>query len=151
MTEHGMQRRELLQGAGAAALGMAAPPAVAAALPEPLAAFAAKTFAEALLALGAPLVPSPLVLLDAPAVADDGAFVPLAVTSTLPGTRDILLLVDGNPQPLAARFTIPAGTEAFVATRIRMAGSGTVVAVARTDAGLFAAAAAISVQVGACG
>lgn len=113
--------------------------------------FAAKTFAEAIGALGGIPVPSALITLDAPALADNGAVVPITVTSALPGTREILLLVDGNPQPVAARFTIPAGTEAFVATRIRMAGNGTVYAAVRTQDGLYAAARAIEVTVGGCG
>jgi sulfur-oxidizing protein SoxY len=113
--------------------------------------FAAKTFAEAIGALGAIPTPSALITLDAPALADNGAIVPITVTSALPGTREIMLLVDGNPQPVAARFTIPAGTEAFVATRIRMAGNGTVYAAVRTDDGLYAAARAIEVTVGGCG
>ena len=113
--------------------------------------FAAKTFAEAIAALGGVPTPSALVTLDAPALADNGAVVPITVTSALPGTREILLLVDGNPQPVAARFTIPAGTEAFVATRIRMAGNGTVYAAVRTQDGLYAAARAIEVTVGGCG
>ena len=86
-----------------------------------------------------------------PKVADNGAFVPITVSSALRGTREILLLVEGNPQPVAARFTIPAGTEPYVATRIRMAGDGTVYAAVRTDDGLYAAAQAISVTVGGCG
>ncbi len=95
--------------------------------------------------------PSSLITLTAPEVADNGAFVPITVSSALRGTREILLLVDGNPQPVAARFTIPPGTEPYVATRIRMAGDGTVYAAVRTDDGLFAAASAISVTVGGCG
>jgi sulfur-oxidizing protein SoxY len=113
--------------------------------------FAAKTFAEAIGALGGVPTPSALIALDVPALADNGAAVPITVTSALPGTREILLLVDGNPQPVAARFTIPPGTEAFVATRIRMAGNGTVYAAVRTDDGLYAAARAIEVTVGGCG
>jgi sulfur-oxidizing protein SoxY len=113
--------------------------------------FAAKTFAEAIGALGGVPTPSALITLDAPVLADNGAAVPITVTSALPGTREILLLVDGNPQPVAARFTIPPGTEAFVATRIRMAGNGTVYAAVRTDDGLYAAARAIEVTVGGCG
>ena len=52
---------------------------------------------------------------------------------------------------MAARFTIPPGTEAFVATRIRMAGNGTVYAAVRTEDGLYAAARTIEVTVGGCG
>ncbi|MEI7464750.1 MAG: thiosulfate oxidation carrier protein SoxY [Burkholderiales bacterium] len=146
-----VQRRGLLQAAGFAGLSMVALRANAAALPDPLAAFEAKTFGEAVGALGGALAPSPLISLDAPSVADNGAVVPVTVSSALQGTREILLLVDGNPQPVAARFTIPAGTEAFVATRIRMAGSGTLYAAVRTESGVYAAASAISVTVGGCG
>jgi sulfur-oxidizing protein SoxY len=114
-------------------------------------ALAAKTFAEAMRALGGVPMPSALIALDAPALADNGAVVPITVSSALPHTREIVLLVDGNPQPVAARFSIPPGTEAFVATRIRMAGNGTVYAAVRTDDGLYAAARAIEVTVGGCG
>ena len=62
-----------------------------------------------------------------------------------------MILVDGNPQPTAVRFTIPPGTEPYVATRIRMAGNGTVYAAVRADDGLLAAACRIEVTVGGCG
>ena len=55
-----------------------------------------------------------------------------------------------NPQPLAVRFDIPVGTEPFVATRTRMAASGTVYAAVRTDEGLFAAVRSVQVRVGGC-
>jgi sulfur-oxidizing protein SoxY len=126
-----IRRRRLLQGTAAwVTLGAAAAPAAA--------------------LQGAALVPSPLVTLDAPAVADNGAFVPVTVASALPGTREIMLLVGGNPQPVAASFMIPAGTEAFVATRIRMAASGIVHAVVRTDEGLFVAMREVQVMVSGC-
>jgi len=149
-----MPRRRLLQGAAAiAALGAAAVPAVAAAAPaaDAAGAFAAATFADAIGALGGTPTPSALITLDAPSVAENGAVVPVKVSSALPGTREILLLVDGNPAPMAVRFTIPPGTEPFVATRIRMAGNGTVYAAVRTDDGLYAARCAVEVTVGGCG
>ncbi len=146
------RRRCLLRGAGAmASLGLAALPAARAAKVDAAGAFAAKTFAAAIGALGGVPAPSALITLDALALADNGAIVPVTVSSALPGTREIVLLVDGNPQPVAAQFTIPVGTEAFVVTRIRMAGNGTVYAAVRTDDGLYAAARAIEVTVGGCG
>lgn len=134
-----------------ASLGFAALPGARAVSIDPAAAFAAQSFAEAIGALGGAPTPSALITLTTPKVADNGAFVPITVSSALRGTREILLLVEGNPQPVAARFTIPAGTEPYVATRIRMAGDGTVYAAVRTDDGLYAAAQAISVTVGGCG
>jgi sulfur-oxidizing protein SoxY len=145
-----LERRALLK--AAAALGAAAcGSARAAPAPDEAGAFAARTCAEALLALGGAPEPSTQIVLDLPDVADDGAAVPVTVTSRLPGTREILIVVDGNPQPLAARFSIPAGTEPFIATRIRLAQSGTVYAAVRTDHGLYATARATQVTVGGCG
>jgi sulfur-oxidizing protein SoxY len=150
-TPTSLPRRRLLQGAaGVASLGIAALPARAVVV-DAAGAFTARTFAEAIGALGGVPTPSALITLECAALADNGAAVPITVTSALPGTREILLLVDGNPQPVAARFTIPAGTEAFVSTRIRMAGNGTVYAAVRSDDGLYAAARAIEVTVGGCG
>ncbi len=151
-TQPSRQRRRLLQQAGAvASLGIVSLSAARAAKVDGADAFVAKTFAEAIGALGGVPAPSSLITLDVPALADNGAIVPVTVTSALPGTREIMLLVDGNPQPVAVRFTIPSGTEPFVSTRIRMAASGTVYAAVRTDDGLYAAARAIEVTVGGCG
>lgn len=150
-----IERRRLLQRAAAlVSLGMVALPPAHAVMPGGLATLTTKTFGDAVEALlGAPggaLMPSALVTLDVPAVADNGAFVPVTVISALPGTREIVLLVERNPQPVAARFIIPAGTEPFVATRIRMAASGTVHAAVRTDAGVFAAMRSVQVMVSGC-
>lgn len=117
----------------------------------PDAAFDAKSFPEALRALGGMPQASAQIALDVPALAENGAVVPVVVSSTLPGSQEILILVDGNPQPVAARFTLPEGTEPFVATRIKLATSGTVIAAVRTDRGLFAAARAVEVTAGGCG
>lgn len=144
------RRRRLLQGA-AASLGVAALPQARSAPAGMADAFAANTFGEAIVALGGVPVPSTAITLDLPAVVDNGAVVPVTMSTTLPGVREMLIVVDGNPIPMAARFTIPAGTEPFVATRIRMAGSGTVYAAVRTESGLFAVARSASVTVGGCG
>jgi sulfur-oxidizing protein SoxY len=130
-----------------ASLGVAARVGVAADAAEP---YAATSLAELFGALGGTPGPSPLIRLETPEVADNGAVVPITVSSALPGTREILLLVDVNPQPLALRFAVPAGTEPFVATRIRMAGSGTVYAAVQADDGFYAAARAVKVIAGGC-
>lgn len=94
----------------------------------------------------------PGILLDVPSIADDGAVVPVSVSSAVPGTVELLVFVDVNPQPLAFRFGVPEGTEAFVATRIRMLASGTVLAAVRTESGaLHAVARPVQVTVGGCG
>ena len=114
-------------------------------------AFAARTFPEAIVALGGMPPVSAQISLELPQVAENGALVPITVSSQLGDTRDILILVDGNPQPVAACFSIPNGTEAYAATRIRLAQSATVYVVVHTDQGLFSVARAIQVTVGGCG
>ena len=133
------------------AMGLAGLPAARAHAANPAGAFAAKTFAEAMAALDAAPAPSALITLDAPAIAENGAVVPITVSSALPGTREIVLLVDCNPLPVAVQFSFPPGAEPFVSTRIRMAASGTVVAAVLTDHGVYAASRAIEVTVGGCG
>ena len=113
-------------------------------------AFAARTFPEAVAALGGMPPVSTQITLELPQVAENGALVPITVSSQLGDTRDILILVDGNPQPVAACFSIPNGTDAYAATRIRLAQSATVYVVVHTDQGLFSAARAIQVTVGGC-
>ena len=152
-SESSLRRRQLLLAAGvwtAASAAGAAQVASAAQLPDLELAFAARTFSEAISALGGMPQVSTQISLELPQVAENGALVPVSVSSQLGGTRDILILFDGNPQPVAACVTIPHGTEAYAAIRIRLAQSGTVYVVARTEEGLFSAARAIQVTVGGC-
>jgi sulfur-oxidizing protein SoxY len=82
---------------------------------------------------------------------DNGALVPVTVSSSLPAVSDIYLFVDVNPDPLVVHFGLPAGTEPFVATRIRMAGSGHVCALVRSGGQLHAQWRRATVQVSGCG
>ncbi len=154
-SEFNVRRRQLLLAAGAwtgaTAAGAGHVASSAAPLPDLELAFAARTFAEAIVALGGMPKLSTQITLDLPQVAEDGALVPITVSSQLGDTRDILILVDVNPQPVAACFSIPDGTEAYAATRIRMAQSGTVYAAVRTGQDLFVTARTIQVTVGGCG
>ncbi len=152
-SEIGLQRRQLLLATGAwavASTASAAHVASVALLPDLELAFAARTFTDALDALGGMPQLSKQIALELPQVAENGALVPITVSSQLEGTRDIMILVDVNPQPVAACFSFPDGTQAYAATRIRMAHSGTVYVAVRTDEGMFAASRAIEVTVGGC-
>ncbi len=119
-------------------------------LPDLELAFAARTFTEAIAALGGMPQLSTQISLELPQLAENGALVPITVSSQLRDTRDILILVDVNPQPVAACFSFPDGTQAYAATRIRMAHSGTVYVAVRTEEGLFATSRAIEVSVSGC-
>jgi len=77
--------------------------------------------------------------------------VPVGATSKLANTTAIYLLVEKNPTPLAAGFSIPAGTEPEVQTRLKMGQSTNVVAVVKADGKLYSATKETKVTLGGCG
>ncbi|HZQ14309.1 MAG TPA: thiosulfate oxidation carrier protein SoxY [Pseudolabrys sp.] len=152
-------RRAVLKGAvagGLAGLGLGAFPfpafADADAKEWPGDAFKVKSEADALKALyGKSAEASDKVSLDAPEIAENGAVVPIAVASTLPNVTGIAILVLENPNVLAAAYKIPAGTQASVANRLKMAKTTKVVAVVESGGKLYSATKEVKVTVGGCG
>jgi sulfur-oxidizing protein SoxY len=115
-------------------------------------AFKQKSETDALKALyGKSGEPSDKVNLDAPEIAENGAVVPIAITSTLPNVTGMAILVLENPNTLAAAYKIPAGTEASVASRLKMAKTSKVVAIVESGGKLFTATKEVKVTVGGCG
>jgi sulfur-oxidizing protein SoxY len=117
------------------------------------AAFAAKTMADVMKALGA-AAPSESkdVILTGPDIAENGAVVPVGASSALPGVKRLLILVEKNPATLVAVFDITDAIEANIATRMKMGQSSNVYAVAMMNDGkvLFAQK-EIKVTLGGCG
>ena len=115
-------------------------------------AFKLKSEADTLKALyGKSAEPSDKVNLDAPEIAENGAVVPIAVASTLPNVTGIAILVLENPYVLAAAYKIPAGTQASVANRLKMAKTTKVLAVVESGGKLYSATKEVKVTVGGCG
>jgi sulfur-oxidizing protein SoxY len=115
-------------------------------------AFKSKSEADTLKALyGKSAEPSDKVNLDAPEIAENGAVVPIAVASTLPGVTGIAILVLENPNVLAAAYKIPAGTQASVSNRLKMAKTTKVLAVVESGGKLYSATKEVKVTVGGCG
>ena len=116
------------------------------------AAFEAKTLDEAVKALGgAAPAQSADIAITAPDIAENGAVVPVAVTSKIPNTQGIYVLVEKNPSALAAGFTLPAGTEPTISTRIKMGQTSNVHAVVKADNKFFVATKEVKVTLGGCG
>jgi sulfur-oxidizing protein SoxY len=151
------QRRNVLKtGTGAAVLGALA----AAGIIKPgialaewnKAAFEAKSMADTLKALGAAQpADSKDVQLTGPDIAENGAVVPVGVTSAIPGTTVMAILIEKNPNALAASFTLPAGTEANVQTRVKMGQTSNVYALVKAGDKFFVATKEIKVTLGGCG
>jgi sulfur-oxidizing protein SoxY len=116
------------------------------------AAFEAKSLDDVVKALGgASPGKSGDIAINAPDIAENGAVVPVAVASKIPNTQGIYILVEKNPSALAAGFTIPAGTEPAVSTRIKMGQTSNVHAVVKADNKFFVATKEIKVTLGGCG
>lgn len=116
-------------------------------------AFDAKTLADATKALGgsAP-VESKDVTLTGPDIAENGAVVPVACATTLPGVKRLLVLVEKNPSVLAAVFDVSDAVEPSFNTRVKMGQSSNVFAVAMmADGKVLYAAKEIKVTLGGCG
>ncbi len=152
-------RRLILKGAASVALiglgnlpfGLA--PAFAAANDKyPEDAFKQKGDADAIKALyGKTAEPSDKVKMDAPEIAENGAVVPISVSSTLDNVTSITILVAENPNALAASYRIPEGTLPSVANRLKMAKTTNVIAIVEAGGKLYSTTKEVKVTVGGCG
>ena len=91
------------------------------------------------------------ITITAPDIAENGAVVPVAVSSTIPKTESIAILVEKNPNMLAASFNFPAGTDTSVGTRVKMGQTSNVMALVKADGKFFLATKEIKVTLGGCG
>lgn len=153
-----MQRRTFLKGtlaggtvAVALGAGLLTPRAVLAAWPK--AAFEAKSVGDALKNLinSGEGEASSAITIKAPDIAENGAVVPVSVTSTLGGIETISLLAEKNGQPLAASFNLSSNAEGYVSTRIKMGKTSKVLAVVKAEGKVYHAAKDVKVTIGGCG
>ena len=147
-----LSRRLFVRGSIALAALWAVPRALlAGAWPDK--AFASSAASEAMTELfGADqATDSSAISLTAPEIAENGAVVPITVETTLENVQSVSIVVEKNPRPLAVSFEIPPGTLPDVACRIKMGQTSQVMAVVKTDSGLFSAAKEVKVTIGGCG
>ena len=150
-----MNRREMLSRSTAVATLLGAvgllPQAAQAAYNS--AAFEIKTMADLVKSLGgsAP-TESKDVAITGPDIAENGAVVPIGVSTTLPGVKRLLVLVEKNPSVLSAMFDVSDAVEANFTTRVKMGQSSNVMAVAMmADGKVLFAQKEVKVTLGGCG
>ncbi|HZT55328.1 MAG TPA: thiosulfate oxidation carrier protein SoxY [Burkholderiaceae bacterium] len=117
------------------------------------AAFEAKSIDDVVKALGiARPVESKDIVFTAPDIAENGAVVPIAASTALPGVKRIAFLVEKNPTTLAGVFDFSDAVETSVKTRIKMGQSSNVLAVAILgDGKVLYAQRDVKVTLGGCG
>ena len=148
-------RRDVMRQGGIVALLMAAGllrPGDVCAADWNQAAFEIKKLEDLITLLGGePATVSDAININAPDIAENGAVVPITVSSTVPGTDAISILVEKNPNVLAAAFEIPAGTLPEINTRVKMAQTSNLFVLVRAGGKYFYAAKEIKITLGGCG
>jgi sulfur-oxidizing protein SoxY len=115
-------------------------------------AFGAKNAADALKSLGAANpAPSKDIVIDAPQIAENGAVVPIEISSNVPGTTSIAVLIEKNPFPLTGRFEFKEGALPFVKLNVKIGETSDVRVIAEAGGKHYVATREIKVTIGGCG
>jgi|SRR6516165_9777523 sulfur-oxidizing protein SoxY len=117
------------------------------------AAFDTHSLGDTLHALGGgePVQSRDIEFVQTPEIAENGAVVPVGVASKIPKTESIAILIEKNPNMLAAVFDVPVGTEPVISTRVKMAQTSNIYALVKADGRYYVAAKEVKVTLGGCG
>ena len=152
-----MKRRTFLKGTAASSMiglaisaGLLQPRIALAAWPQ--AGFDAKAVNDVLTSLhqSTSTTPSTDINIKAPDIAENGAVVPITVSTSMPA-EVITLIVEKNPSPLAGNFIIGAGGIGYVSTRVKMGKTSKLIAVVKAGGKLHSADKEVKVTIGGCG
>jgi sulfur-oxidizing protein SoxY len=114
--------------------------------------FESKAAAEAIKSLGASsAADSRDIVITAPDIAENGAVVPIEVTSRIANTQSISIIAEKNPFPLVATMDFANGAEPYAYVRIKMGQTSNVRAIVKADGKFFTAAKEVKITVGGCG
>ena len=151
-------RRAVLKGVGGAG---AVSVAVAAGILKPTtvyatdwnkAGFDAKDLNSALASIGGGgAAASGDISVKAPDIAENGAVVPVEITSNIAGTEGIAIVGEKNALPLIADFKMMNGAQGYVSTRIKMGTTSNVTAIVKAGGKVYKASKEVKVTIGGCG
>ncbi len=91
------------------------------------------------------------IKLKAPDIAENGAVVPVTVSSSMTNVEAISIVASGNATPLTSSYQLSSACEPFVSTRIKMGKTAEVLAVVKADGKLYSASKEVKVTIGGCG
>jgi sulfur-oxidizing protein SoxY len=91
------------------------------------------------------------VTFKAPAIAENGAVVPVSVKTDLANVKSISLFVEKNPTPLSASFNLSPLSIPEISVRIRMGQTSKVIAMVESGGKLHRAQQEVKVTIGGCG
>lgn len=91
------------------------------------------------------------IKIKAPDIAENGAVVPISISTGMSNVEAVSVFVKENPVPLACNFNLGGSTEGFVSTRIKMGKTSDLIAVVKSGGKLFSASKTVKVTIGGCG
>ena len=123
------------------------------AAPRPDAAFLARDADTAIMeVLGTrEAAASDQIMLDAPLQAENGAVVPIEVSTTLPSPESIVVVVPNNPTPLLSVIEATPRTGNYFRMRIKMAGTDEVMVYVKSGGQWYVTSQQVRVAIGGCG
>ena len=115
-------------------------------------AFGAKTPQDALKGIGAGSpAPSKDLMIEAPQIAENGAVVPIEVSSAIAGTTAIAVIIEKNPFPYTGTFDVSQGAVPYVHLRVKIGESSHVRVVVAAGGKHYMTAKEVKVTIGGCG
>jgi len=115
-------------------------------------AFEAKSAMDAMKALGiGNAEESNAIVIRAPDIAENGAVVPIDITSNIAGTSAILVFIEKNPFPYVGTFDVSQGAVPFVHLRVKMGETSPVRVVVAAGGKHYTTAKEVKVTIGGCG
>jgi len=115
-------------------------------------AFSAKTAGDALKNLGiANAQPSKDLNVEVPEIAENGAVVPIEISSAIPGTTSLIVVIDKNPFPLISRFDFKEGALPFVKLNAKLGETSDVRVLAEAAGKYYVTTREVKVTIGGCG
>ena len=91
------------------------------------------------------------VKLKAPSIAENGAIVPINVSTTLDNVESIMIFVENNPQPLSSGYKLSALSEPSIGTRLKMGKTSNVMAAVKSGDKIYTSTQEVKVTIGGCG
>ena len=91
------------------------------------------------------------VKLKAPSIAENGAIVPINVSTTLDNVDSIMIFVENNPQPLSSGYQLTKLAEPSIGTRLKMGKTSNVMAAVKSGDKIYTSTQEVKVTIGGCG
>lgn len=115
-------------------------------------AFEAKSAVDAMRVLGMTNAEeSKAIEIRAPEIAENGAVVPIDITSNIPGTTSISMFIEKNPFPYTGTFDFSQGSLPYVHVRVKIGESSPVRVVATAGGKHYTTVKEVKVTIGGCG